>query len=119
MWTAAQQGNGYGYYGVSAGKAKLSHRVAYESLVGPIPAGLTVDHLCRTRLCVNVEHMEIVTRGENCRRGGGAAASAAKKRAQTHCKHGHEFTPENTYTLNGKRDCRECSRQLTREWRAK
>lgn len=50
------------------GRPRMAHRVAYELLVGPIPEGLDLDHLCRTHCCVNPAHLEPVTRGENVRR---------------------------------------------------
>jgi hypothetical protein len=69
----------------------LAHRFSYELLVGPIPDGLVLDHLCQNPSCVNaLAHLEPVTNGENIHRGYVA-------KAQTHCKWGHEFTPENTY----------------------
>lgn len=86
----------------------LAHRFAYELLVGPIPEGLQLDHLCRIRYCVNPEHMEVVTLQENLRRGFGFAAVNSRK---THCIHGHEFTPENTYVFDGHRRCRACHRR--------
>jgi hypothetical protein len=46
-----------------------AHREAWEVERGPIPEGMTIDHLCGTRSCINVEHLEVVTRGENTRRG--------------------------------------------------
>lgn len=86
-----------------------AHRVAYELTRGPIPAGMEIDHLCRVRSCVNPDHLEAVTRGENLRRGRG------KTGAQTHCKRGHELTPENTYRYVNRRGyvcrhCRQCRR---------
>lgn len=90
-----------------------AHRVAYELLVGPIPDGLVLDHLCRNRACVNPAHMEPVTRGENVRRGVGMVWQVAA--AKTHCKHGHAFTAENTRrTSRGYRRCRACRRNETR-----
>lgn len=59
---------GYGQVSIG-GQLRLAHRVFYERAHGPIPDGLTVDHLCRVRACVNPDHMEIVTRAENLRRG--------------------------------------------------
>lgn len=66
-WQGARDG-GYGKFGVRAGLTVWAHRFAWEDKRGEIPEGMTVDHLCRNRACVNVEHMEIVTRGENARR---------------------------------------------------
>lgn len=71
QWTAATNGRGYGRFshGPMRGQThELAHRFAYEALVGPIPVGLTVDHLCENKRCVNPAHMELVTRAENTRR---------------------------------------------------
>jgi hypothetical protein len=54
--------------GIGNKRTALAHRVAYEALVGPIPDGMTIDHLCRNKRCLNPAHMELVTRGENTRR---------------------------------------------------
>lgn len=72
LWTASKTRNGYGMFGVSIdGKVTTSpaHRWAYEMLVGPIPTGLQIDHLCRVRHCVNPAHLEPVTGTQNIRRG--------------------------------------------------
>lgn len=68
-WTGARNGNGYGRVHVRPGKLAYAHRAVYALLVGPIPAGLDLDHLCRNRSCVNPLHLEPVTRGENLLRG--------------------------------------------------
>ncbi|KKN74894.1 hypothetical protein LCGC14_0386430 [marine sediment metagenome] len=84
----------------------LAHRVAYEELVGPIPEGLQLDHLCRVRNCVNPAHLEAVTSGENTRRGDTGKNNAIK----THCPKGHPYDEENTRILpNGWRVCKECA----------
>lgn len=84
-----------------------AHRVAYTLMVGLIPDGLVIDHLCRNRRCVNPAHMEVVTPSVNTLRGVGSPALNALK---THCKHGHEFTPNNTdKATGGGRSCRECA----------
>ena len=97
-------------------KIDFAHRVVYEILVGPIPVGLELDHLCRNRACVNPDHLEPVTTRTNLLRGYSPWACRAR---QTHCKRGHEFTPENTYgTGDGRRYCRTCRRAHHRESRA-
>jgi hypothetical protein len=102
--------NQYGYGGV--GK-RLAHRLSYEALVGPVPAGLDLDHLCRNRRCVNPLHLEPVTRKENLRRGESGEAGAEFQRRKTHCPHGHSLAPGNldAWSLKvGKRNCLTCRR---------
>lgn len=110
LWTGAQD-RGYGLVWVNERiRAARAHRVSYELLVGPIPEGMTVDHLCRVTLCVNPDHMDFCGKGQNAARS--PNAPYWRKKRQTHCKRGHEFTPENTRPIrNGTgRSCRECSR---------
>lgn len=115
LWTGpTQPHNGYGRLGYR-GRSVFAHRLAYELLVGPIPDGLTLDHLCRVRTCVNPLHLEPVTQRENTLRGDTIAAANARK---TSCKRGHPFSPENThiYCHRGtvRRSCKECNRQRNR-----
>lgn len=90
------KGNGYGRI-----LQTTSHRYYYEALVGEIPAGLQIDHLCRNIRCVNPDHLEPVTNAENARR---------RSAVLTHCKYGHEFTPETTYVRSNRagRECVTC-----------
>jgi hypothetical protein len=107
IWLGHENGHGYGRITVD-GKQLLTHRFAYELLRGPIPDGLQIDHLCRNRRCLNPDHLEPVTNRENKMR-------SPQVGTETHCKHGHEFTHENTYT-HGKsgRSCRACHRDRER-----
>jgi hypothetical protein len=105
-WRGTILPNGYGQFGVR-GVRHLTHRYAYELLNGPIPEGLTIDHLCRNPPCVNPAHLEPVTMLENLRRGFGVGALNAKK---THCPKGHAYD----YTNGRKRYCRECKREWER-----
>jgi hypothetical protein len=87
----------------------------WEHLVGPVPDGLELDHLCRNPGCVNPDHLEPVTHKENMLRGFNPSATNARK---THCHKGHFFDAENTYiATTGARRCRTCLRELQRNWR--
>lgn len=112
-WTAGLDHYGYGAFRLwPQDRVVKAHRYAYELVTGAIDSELTVDHLCRNRRCVNPLHMELVTRGENVRRGESAILTVQRKRALTHCKHGHRFDDANTYIRpNGNRDCRTCRRE--------
>lgn len=121
LWLGARVETGYGTFMTGRhedGRMKMSnpHRFSYEIHKGPIPPKMHIDHLCRTPLCVNPYHLEIVTPKENTLRGIGPAAVNAQKTA---CKRGHPFTDRNTYRDKlGKRACRECQR-LTQAARKK
>jgi len=107
FWRGGTNGKGYGLIRTN-GRRRVVHRVAWESLRGPIPTGLELDHLCRVRLCVNPEHLEVVTGTTNILRGISPTAINARK---TQCIHGHNFNAENTYIdPRGKRACKECQR---------
>ncbi len=102
-WTGSKT-SGYGdfYDGV---RKVSAHRYSYETLSGPIPEGLVLDHLCRNRACVNPEHLEPVTQQVNILRGTGMAARRA---AITQCPQGHPYDEQNTLLKNGRRVCRTC-----------
>lgn len=124
LWGGFVNPRGYGHVQHN-GTTRLAHRSFYETYVGPIPAGLTIDHVCHNdsdcaggptclhRRCVNPQHLEAVPHRENILRGLCQAAANAKK---THCKRGHEFTPDNLYHFTNasgrqSRKCRTCTRE--------
>ena len=103
-WTASLNSNGYGTFTAASYVTVMAHRWAYEHYVGPIPPGMTLDHLCRNRRCVNPEHLEPVTQHENLLRSGNAI--------KTHCPAGHPYSgsylPVDPRT--GHRSCHQCRR---------
>lgn len=119
-WLGKPANTGYGQigFGYPNRKVRNSHRVVYELLVGGIPEGKQLDHLCRNRLCVNPEHLEPVTQKENLLRGD---TIPAKNKAKTHCVRGHEFTPANTgdYGGRGGRQCKRCVYIRQKQYRQK
>src|SRR6266702_1072026 len=116
LWRGNQSVDGYPRFKFE-GRPQNAHRLAYTWLIGPIPAGLQIDHLCRVKICVNPAHLEPVTSGENTHRipGHPAVLNAAK----THCPRGHEYDLLNTYFANGRRFCRACRAIQQREKRAR
>jgi hypothetical protein len=66
-WTGSKNNDGYGQVHIGR-KTLLAHRLSYESFVGPVPAGLQLDHLCRNRACINPAHLEAVTGSVNVQR---------------------------------------------------
>lgn len=88
-------------------KKKLAHRLSYETYVGPIPEGLTIDHLCANPHCINPQHLQPKTQKENSLSSGRSPAKLNK--AKTHCPKGHEYNIVNTFVhKDGRRDCRTC-----------
>ena len=119
-WKGAPDSKGYGRFnlGTPEGHGTLAHRVAWTAMRGPIPDGLHVDHVCRNRMCVRPSHLELVTPGENTRRGNTGIVSTRRQRAKTQCPHGHPYDAENTkVTKAGRRCCRTCANANVRAWR--
>lgn len=120
--------DGYGRCGYQGRPGQNVHRVAYQVFIGPIPEGMTVNHRCHDddpdcpagycehRRCFNPEHLEAVTIAKNIMNG---KTPAAVNAAKTHCDHGHEFTPGNTFVKSdGCRGCKECRVEISRRHEA-
>jgi transposase-like protein len=107
IYLGADNGNGYGQFRYN-GRNNYAHRYAWERVHGPIPDGLTVDHLCRVRRCVNVEHLDLTDRLDNYMRG---------VRARDKCRNGHRYTADNLIddpNHPGQRICKECHEDTVR-----
>lgn len=114
LWTGSLDRNGYGYIRETAGRRKLrAHRVVYEYVVGPIPDGMELDHLCRVRSCVNPDHLEPVTHRENQRRGESPMGQQARREF---CAKGHPL--DGIKGATRQRYCKTCHRERQRERRA-
>ena len=105
-WLLSTGSHGYGNAWHN-GTVTVAHRVAYELLVGPIPDGLTIDHLCYTQRCINPRHLEPVTKAENNRRKNTSHAARTGR-----CKNG-------THPLTTSGKCRECEREGSRRRNAR
>jgi len=112
-WTGGKNAQGYGNFNANR-TTHRAHRVAYELMVGPIPAGLVIDHLCRNPSCVNPDHLEPVTPRENTMRGR-APKLLRQLATKEFCKRGHPM-PD---LVEGRRQkvCKACRRIVAEERR--
>ena len=119
IWQGTTNRRGYGVLNIGK-KQHRAHRAAYETWIGPIPEGLTLDHVkargCTSTLCCNPAHLEPVTAGENSLRGDCPRAINARKEQ---CLRGHDF--DLVRVIDGKeyRDCSECRRIRQKKYRSK
>ena len=118
LWTGGIDSVGYGIATPTKLGARRTHVRVWETLNGPVPTGLVVDHICHNgsgceggptcihRRCVRPDHLELTTRAENFRRG-----SKPGRKPKKECIRGHEFTEANTYvTPDGRRQCKQCGK---------
>jgi hypothetical protein len=112
LWQSSLCPHGYAYTSKKRYGQRRVHRVSYTLLVGQIPEGLVLDHLCRVKNCINPHHLEPVTDRENLRRGFALI---------TACPQGHDYTPDNTYIKPGagSRECRRCRADQRLRYKAK
>jgi hypothetical protein len=108
IWNGARRGN-YGCVNIGNDIRESSHRLSYKLFVGDIPDGYEIHHKCNNKLCVNPDHLELVT----------DATHPSVNKMKTHCPHGHEYTEQNTYTYPTKdggvgRMCKICHRESYR-----
>lgn len=102
LWTGSVMNSGYGNFTTYVKDERSAHRFSYKQHVGPIADDLTIDHICCNKLCVNPEHLRLMTRGQNTKRYYNEMLS---------CRAGHEYTVENTKIVKGSfRQCRACNR---------
>lgn len=113
LWTGHTAGGGYGRTGWPV---RMAHRVIFEALVGPIPARMTLDHLCRVPTCVNPDHLQVVSERDNILRGFAPPALNARK---THCRRGHPLAGENVTLYRGTRRCRACQRMFDQTYKSR
>ena len=120
LWTGSKHEYGYGNFHMHLGEYEYrninAHRFAWELLVGPVPDGMVLDHkVCNNPPCCNPAHLVVTTNWDNISRSGKSPSIINK--LKTHCKRGHEFTPENTYIPPGKpcRMCKICMTEVRRQ----
>ncbi len=115
-WTGGPDHSGYGVFDDSMGGRYRAHRWSWNHLVGQVPDGLVLDHLCRNKVCVNPDHLEPVTPAENTRRGYSPAAMNARKTA---CPQGHPYDAVVMVDGRERRKCSICNREAGRRFRAR
>lgn len=91
------------------GKSVRAHRWTWELINGPIPTDKVIDHICRNRACVAIDHLRVVTQQENI------MAGLHNIDNRSHCNQGHLFEGNIMVRKNGKRECAECNRVRARK----
>lgn len=110
LWTGSKTSSGYGLHCTKhKGGKKIASRAIWESVNGPIPAGLLVCHRCDNPPCVRPDHLFIGTQSDNMRDASEKGRMSFPHARWTHCKKGHPLTFDGTILrANGRRRCRVC-----------
>lgn len=123
LWSAhvserhAGEGIGYGMvWDSEAHTMTIAHRYVYKRLVGDIPRGFVLDHLCDVTECVRPSHLRPTTQKTNIARGASPGAVVGRT---NHCMRGHELDNDNTLLSGGRRFCRRCRALSYQRRRAK
>jgi hypothetical protein len=109
IWMGAFIGNYPVCKNPATGKNEYAHRLMYKEFVEYISPAVELHHVCRRPACINPSHMQVTSPSNH------PDGAPNVNRTKTHCIKGHEFTPENTYTYNGKRQCRKCVNSYPRK----
>ena len=112
LWLGTVAQNGYAKFGgggLNGHRMLLAHRFAYTAFVGPVPANLELDHLCRVRCCANPAHVTPKTHRDNMLAGETLPAIGMRRTA---CPAGH---PYDSHDGKGRR-CKRCRAKHTRDW---
>lgn len=113
LWTGSRVPLGYGQFNATTKAPTRAHRWAWEYLVGPIPEGMHLDHLCRNPPCVNPDHLEPVTPGENFRR---SQHPSVRTQRTGICKYGHVLADVGVERISATSyTCRACRRDKVRQ----
>ena len=107
-WRGEITAEGYGRKNIG-GRKYTAHVLTWEAVHGPVPKGYELHHVCENKACVNVGHLECLTRLEHRRR--------HLREPKAYCKHGHPLDEVNVYLWRGKRFCRTCRVARTAAWR--
>lgn len=109
-WAAGRNEFGYGLFFLN-GRRERAHRVSHSLFVGPIPEGMVVRHKCDNPPCINPDHLEVGTQGDNMQDAWTRGRRTPWSVLVTACCNGHEYTPANTRHYRGRRHCRACDKQ--------
>ena len=107
-WKGKPSSRGYGRLQTPYSRSTPAHRISLVLHGGAVAEGEVVDHICRNKMCVNPHHLRSVTHKVNSLEN--SVSPAALNSKKTHCKRGHQFTPENIRMVKTGRSCRACEK---------